>query len=78
MDAALVEVVARRIAAWMETASACCRNAEYWRDRFESARMALGRLLPCLDADHAACMPHAMEALSGLDLALAALGDACS
>ena len=44
----------------------------------EDARMALGRLLPCLDADHAACMPHAMEALCGLDLALAALRDACS
>lgn len=37
MDAALAEVVARNIAAWMQTGAFHARNEEYWRERAELA-----------------------------------------
>lgn len=37
MDATLAEAVARRIAAWMETAAFHARNEEYWRNRAKAA-----------------------------------------
>lgn len=33
MDVVLAESVARRIAAWMDTAAFHARNEEYWRNR---------------------------------------------
>ena len=36
MDVVLAEAVARRIAAWMNTAAFHAQNEEYWRDQVKS------------------------------------------
>ena len=36
MDVVLAEAVARRIAAWMNTAAFHARNEEYWRNRVKA------------------------------------------
>jgi len=40
MDVVLAEAVAKRIAAWMETAAFHARNEAYWRDRARKAEEA--------------------------------------
>lgn len=42
MDAILAESVARRIAAWMETASQCSRNADFYRGLLDECAAYLG------------------------------------
>jgi hypothetical protein len=36
LDPALAEAVARRIAAWMDTAAQHARNEEYWRNLYRA------------------------------------------
>lgn len=38
MDVALAEVIARKIAVWMNTAAQYARDAEYWRERALEAK----------------------------------------
>ena len=42
MDATLAEAVARRIAAWMETAAQMARNAEFYRGLLDECAKHLG------------------------------------
>lgn len=44
MDVTLAEAVARRIAAWMDTAAFHARNEEYWRERALKAEGANGKV----------------------------------
>ena len=43
MDPALAEVIAWKIAAWMDTGAFHARNEEYWRKRAEAAELVIAQ-----------------------------------